>query len=304
MRALVVDPMAPGHLALRQAPDPSPRPDQCLIQVEAFSLNRGEVNRVGRAAEGTVLGWDAAGTVIQPAASGSGPASGTRVVTWAADGAWAERRAVAVEDVALLPDTVDAGVASALPVAGVTALRALRLCGPVLGRRVLVTGAAGGVGRFAVQLAHRAGAHVIAVAGSETRAAGLAELGADELVTNVDAVNAPVFGVIENVGGPTLATAFRLLETGGTVVSIGAASGQPTTLPPGSTIGPHRSLVSFLMHAEGGPLGTDLAYLVGLVASGDLDAQVGWRGTWDRATEAAQLLLDRKVNGKAVLDVR
>ena len=90
---------------------------------------------------------------------------GARVVTFGWAAGWAELRAVDTGELAVLPDGVDHDAAAALPVAGVTALRALRRLGPVLGRRVLITGASGGVGRFAVQLAARAGAHVVAAAG-------------------------------------------------------------------------------------------------------------------------------------------
>ncbi|WP_225987003.1 zinc-binding dehydrogenase [Streptomyces spectabilis] len=85
-------------------------------------------------------------------------------------------------DLAVVPDAVDLGAAGALPVAGVSALQAVRRLGTIEGRRVLVTGASGGVGRFAVQLAALAGAHVIASTGSPERAAGLRELGAAETV--------------------------------------------------------------------------------------------------------------------------
>ncbi|MCL4507929.1 MAG: zinc-binding dehydrogenase [Chloroflexi bacterium] len=302
MRALIVAPDAPGRLRIAEVPDPTPKPGECLIHVEAVSLNRGEVNQIARVAAGTVLGWDAAGTVIQAAAQ-DGPAVGTRVVTNGPARGWAELRAVDVRDLAELPADVDIGAAAALPVAGVTALRALRVAGSLLGRRVLVTGASGGVGRFAVQLAHRAGAYVIAVVGSEARGAGLTTLGADEIVTSIDVVTRPVFAVIETVGGQMLATAFGLLEAGGSVISIGAASGQATTFSPYSTVGPHRSLVSFTMRGEDGSIGQDLAYLAGLVQSGALDPQIAWRGSWERSAEAVQLLLGRKINGKAILDI-
>jgi NADPH:quinone reductase-like Zn-dependent oxidoreductase len=85
---------------------------------------------------------------------------------------WAQRRAASTDNIAVLPDSVEFHAAAALPVAGVTALQALRALGPVVGRRVLITGASGGVGRFAVQLAARAGAHVIAAVGSAARGAG------------------------------------------------------------------------------------------------------------------------------------
>lgn len=302
MRALIVDPQAAGGLSIGEAPDPQPQHAQCLVRVEAVSLNRGEVGAIARSAPGTILGWDAAGTVVQAARNG-GPAVGARVVTNGPNRGWAELRAVPVAELAELPEGMDIGLAAALPVAGVTALRALRIPGNLLGRRVLVTGASGGVGRFAVQLAHKAGAHVIAVVGSEARGAGLAELGANEVVVGIDGVSQRVFAVIENVGGSMLATAFRLLEQGGSLISIGAASGEVTTFPPYSTTGPRRSLISFQMGAEGGPTGADLAYLAGLVHSGALDPQVSWRGSWQRVAEAVQLLLDRKINGKAVLEV-
>lgn len=85
----------------------------------------------------------------------------------------------------MLPDDVDFGSAAALPVAAVTALRAVRALGPVVGRRILITGASGGVGRFAVQLAALAGAHVVAVVGSPERGTGLPELVDAEVVVGV-----------------------------------------------------------------------------------------------------------------------
>ena len=83
---------------------------------------------------------------------------------------------------AVLPDEVTFAQAAALPVAGVTALLALDIGGNPIARRVLVTGASGGVGRFAVQLAHIGGAHVTAVSASPERARGLTDLGADEVI--------------------------------------------------------------------------------------------------------------------------
>ena len=94
-------------------------------------------------------------------------------------GAWAERVAVPVEHLAELPEAVSFEQASTLPVAGLTALRSLELGGFIVGKRVLVTGASGGVGRFAIQLAKLAGAHVTAVA---RRTDGLAQLGADDVL--------------------------------------------------------------------------------------------------------------------------
>ncbi|MBE1587826.1 zinc-binding dehydrogenase [Nonomuraea angiospora] len=106
----------------------------------------------------------------------------------------------------------------------------MRRLGPVLGRRVLVTGASGGVGRFAVQLAARAGAHVIASVGSPERAEGLQALGAGEILAGTAKPAEPVFGVLDNVGGNLLAEVFGALEDGGIALSIGWASCEPTIL--------------------------------------------------------------------------
>jgi NADPH2:quinone reductase len=303
MRALVYDPGAPAGLRLGDAPDPVPQRSQALVDVRAISLNFGELTYLGQQRKpGEVPGWDAAGVVSQPAADGSGPPAGARVVTFGWQGAWAEQRAVDVTELAVVPDHVDLGAASALPVAGVTALQALRRLGAVIGRRVLVTGASGGVGRFAVQLAARAGAHVIASVGSPARGEGLRELGADEVVVGLENVIAPVFGVLDNVGGAQLAEAFALVGDGGSAQSIGKASGEPTTIDFERVrhASGHRRLEPFTVAA---PFGPDLAYLVGLLAAGKLDPQVGWRGSWERAPEAAAALLARRVPGKAVLDI-
>lgn len=161
-----------------------------------------------------------------------------------------------------------------------------------------MTGASGGVGRFAVQLAHLGEAEVMAVVGSEAWGAGLAALGADSVVVGIDAVGGKVDVAIENVGGPTLVGAFALLKAGGTLYSIGGASLEPAVFPPYATVGQERQLISFTL---GGAMGDDLAYLVGLLAAGTLRAQVDWRGGWGRATEAIDLLVGHTIAGKAVL---
>lgn len=296
MRAMVVTPGSASGVELGEAPDPVPAPHEVLVRVQHSSLNFGDVNGAARAENpGAVPGWDAAGVVVKAAEDGSGPAEGQRVLTFGYAGAWAELRAVPVPELAVVPDGVDLAVASALPVAGVTALRALRACGPLLGRRVLVTGASGGVGRYAVQLAALGGAHVVAYA---RRGAGLAELGAAEVVASIDGL-APVDAVIENVGGPTLVAAFTALAPGGALQSIGWTSGEPAVFPPYGTVGLPKSLMSF---QAGSAFGPDLAYLLDLVAAGRLTVDVGWRGSWRRFDEAVAALLGRQVAGKAVLD--
>jgi NADPH:quinone reductase-like Zn-dependent oxidoreductase len=303
MRAVIYDPDARANLRLADVDEPVVADSEALIEVRATALNFGEVHFIDRMRKpGEVPGWDAAGVVLQAAADGSGPPVGTRVVGFDGAGGWAQRRAVPTENLAVLPDSVDFGQAAALPVAGVTALQALRRLGPVVGRRVLVTGASGGVGRFAVQLAARAGAHVIAAVGSAARGAGLTDLGAAEVVVGLADVTEPVFGVLDNVGGQLLAKAFSLVADGGSAQSIGMASNQPTTIDfeAERQIPGHRRLEPFTVRT---PFAPDLAYLVELLAAGEIDPQIGLRTSWTDVSEAAEALLDRRVPGKAVLDV-
>jgi len=165
---------------------------------------------------------------------------------------------------------------------------------------VLITGASGGVGRFAVQLAADAGARVIASVGSAARGEGLARLGAEQVVVGLDGVDQPVDVVLDSVGGRQLVAAWELLAPGGSLQSIGWTSGEPAVFPPYSTIGLAKSLSSFLI---GGEVGAELAALVELLARGRLAVEVGWRGRWEQVAQAAEALRGRRVNGKALLDV-
>src|SRR5947209_14974441 len=152
-RAIVVDPQAPGRLAIKPVELRDPDRDEVAVRVSAISLNRGETRRALQVAEpGWRPGWDFTGVVETAAADGSGPKAATRVVGLLPSGAWAERVNCRSHAVAALPDAVSDAEAATLPVAGLTALHALRQGGLLLGRKVLVDGASGGGGALACQL--------------------------------------------------------------------------------------------------------------------------------------------------------
>jgi NADPH2:quinone reductase len=310
MRALLVDRPAPAGVRTGEAPDPVPAPGQALVRVQAASLNYGEIaaaagrvpDGIDGPPDGLVLGSDAAGTIERAAADGSGPPAGTPVVTMGLTGAVAELRAVPTAAIG-----VDPGAASTLPVAGLTALRALRRIGPLGGRRILVTGATGGVGRFAAQLARLAGAQVVATTSDPaSHGDALRALGADEIFRRPAEVSQPVDGVVDQVGGAQLVEAFRVLRPHGTLVAVGHSSDDGEHFAYGDLFGNggrhNRSIVTFFLGSTS-DFASDLTWLAVQVATGALDAAPAWRGGLLQAPDAALALLGRQLHGKAVIDM-
>lgn len=141
MHALVRDGECDPPVAVREVPEPEPAAHEALVDMRASSLNRGELSLLANRDDGGLPGQDVAGVVRREAADGSGPAAGGRVVGLVEGAAWAERVAVPTARLAELPDGVDFERASTLGIAGLTALRIVRLGGSLIGRSVLVTAA-------------------------------------------------------------------------------------------------------------------------------------------------------------------
>jgi NADPH:quinone reductase len=304
MLALVSHPDAP-YAQLSEVAEPVPLPHQALVEVEAISLNRGECRRLSAMDAGSVTGWDLAGEVVEAAADGTGPAVGARVVGLKNPGAWVQRAAVDTEFLAELPAGITLEQAATLPVAGLTALLSLDLGGFVVGKRVLVTGASGGVGRFAIQLARLGGAHVTAFA---RRAEGLRELGADVVVAELTTDGDDFDVILDGVGGTVLGLCLQRVAPLGTVISFASTLAEPVSYPAreffvraagAKLVGFY--LFGFLSHSRS--TATDLRRLADLVADGRVDPQIDKVWPWDEAGEAITALMDRRVAGKAVLRV-
>ncbi|MBO0776956.1 MAG: zinc-binding dehydrogenase, partial [Actinobacteria bacterium] len=226
MLGYVTDPSAPAGITRRELPGPQPGPHDVLVEVGAFAVNRGELSLIEQRRDGWSPGQDVAGVVVAATQDGTGPGVGSRVVGIADGGGWSERVPVPSHRAAELPEQVSFAQAAALPVAGLTALRALRTGGALIGRRVLVTGASGGVGSFAVQLARAAGARVSALVSSNSRMDAVTGLGADEVLTELGPGSGPFDLVLDGVGGSVLTAAIRRLAQGGLVAAYGVASGE------------------------------------------------------------------------------
>ena len=306
MLALVNTPKGPAPVELRQVPVPTPGPHDALVAVHAFSLNRGELRSFRNNEEGWIPGQDVSGVVLQAAADGSSPAVGTRVVALTDEFGWAEHVAVPGHRMAALPDSVSFAAAAALPVAGLTALRTLRHGAPLLGKRVLITGAAGGVGHLAVQLAARSGARVTAVVGRPERAAGLEELGASEVVVGIDQAQGRFGLILESAGGTSLAAALRLVAANGAVVVYGNSSGEPTAISFADFRGAQNARLQSFFYFTSGPeeqFAPDLALLVSLIADRSLTPQTGPERNWRELAHVAEDLRERRLGGKAVFRV-
>jgi NADPH:quinone reductase len=304
VRAIVCSPESPDRIIFRELPEPLAAADEAVITVRAVSLNRGEFRRLQWEIDGWRPGYDVAGVIEAEAADGSSPPNGTRVIGLLPNGAWAERVAVPTRVIAPIPDDLSFEAASTVPVAGLTALAALAHGDPLLGRRVLITGAAGGVGRFAVQIARLQGAgSVTALVRNAGRGAGLAALGA-AVVTEPSADGEEFDVIMESVGGPTLAAALGRLASGGTLISIGGSSDTLTTFDglAFARKGPITMYgMSLFRELERQGMGSrELSDLLALVAAGRLDPQIDRVASWREMGSLLRALGNREVNGKAV----
>lgn len=309
MRAMVVNPSAPGRLALQEVAMPQPATNEALVRVAAISLTPYEVKAVASAEPGTRPGWEFAGTVDRAAANGSGPREGARVAGFLDAGAWAEWLAVPMATLGVLPDRVSFAQAATLPIAGLTALYALERGGPLLGRSVLITGASGGVGQFALQLARHGGAaRVVGVVRSAAHAEAARTAGAQEVVVSEDNAGAKPFGpydvILESVGGASLASALPLVAEGGTCVAFGTTGGGESTIKVFDLYGRGGvSLYGFLINYEVKlqPIAEGLPRLARMVADGTLRTSIGAQAPWTEIARVGQALLERRFTGKAVL---
>ena len=307
IRAVVVDAGAPAHLSVREVEASEAGPAEALIRVRAISLNRGEVRGAQNAKDGARPGWDIAGVVEQAASDGSGPRQGDRVVGLLRTGAWAELVPIPTTNLAVLPDGVSFEAASTLPVAGLTALFALDRADGLLGRRVLVTGASGGVGHLGVQMAAQAGAAVIGLVRQDRHIAPVSEAGAQVVVADETGAAAKDYGpfnlVLESVGGQVLGNVMGMMAPSGHIVCYGVSGGGPASFDSAAVLRSrlHISGLAVFTEIARETASVGLSRLVAMVAEGSLNPLIAIEAPWTQIGEVAQQLLDRSYPGKSVL---
>ncbi|HWP34170.1 MAG TPA: NADP-dependent oxidoreductase [Thermodesulfobacteriota bacterium] len=230
----------PEVLRYEDAPRPEPGDGDVLVRVHAAGVNpvdwkvrEGYLRKAVPHRLPLVLGWDLSGTVERLGPGASGFAPGEAVYArpdLARDGAYAEFIAVRAAELAPKPASLDHVQAAAVPLAALTAWQALfdapapyTSIGLSPGQTILIHGAAGGVGHFAVQLARWRGARVIATASGKNERF-VRELGADEFVDytrqRFEEVVREVDAVLDTVGGQTQARSWRVIKKGGVLASI------------------------------------------------------------------------------------
>jgi len=258
MRAIILHTHGgPEQLVPAEIPDPAPLPDEVVVDLTAAALNRRDVwQRSAPGNDGAVLGSDGAGRVSALGSDVTGIAVGDEVVInpsvgwgdaedapaegWAIlgvprQGTYAERIAIPAADVRPRPHELTWHESAALPLAGLTAWRALVTRGRVQpGMRVLVTGAGGGAATFLVQIARAFGAEVTVTSSSDQKIARSIELGAAHGVRYTDpgwpAQVGEVDLVVDSAGAPAWPGALDCLRRGGTLVSFGRTGGVSTEL--------------------------------------------------------------------------
>ena len=255
----------PDVFRYEEVPDPTVGDGEVLVRVEAVSIEGGDtLNRLGGDLTATphIVGYQAAGTVVEAGADVSGLAVGDRVVTVGVDGSHAELRAVPEILCWQIPDGLATDVAACVPVPFGTADDCLFEFGHLqAGETALVHAGAGGVGIAAIQMAKRAGARVFATASSDDRLERLRELGLDEGINYrthdfvaearrlTDGRGIDV--VVDSVGGLTLQGSINVLAYRGRCVTVGDAGRSAAERLDISTMRPNNQTLSgYFLGAE------------------------------------------------------
>lgn len=308
----------PDVFRYEDVPDPECHRKGVVIRVEAVSIEGGDtLNRFRGAlvARPHVVGYQAAGEVIQVGEEVHDLKIGDKVVTTGGFGSHAELRAVPARTAWRIPDGMDVRQAAVIPVPFGTADDCLFEFGRMQkGEIVLVQAGASGVGVAAIQLAARAGAAmVLATASSDERLERLKPLGlthginykdkdvAAEVARLTDKHMADV--IVDSVGGPTLQSSINSLAYRGRVSMVGQAGREPMKVDVGSMMGGNRSLSGVFLGAEitSDRVYNNIAKLIGDVARGDLKVLIDREFPLSEAAEAHRYIESRQAVGRVLL---
>jgi NADPH:quinone reductase-like Zn-dependent oxidoreductase len=292
-----------SSLKLEEVPRLSIADDQVLVRVHDAGVNpidwkirQGHMKQVRPATFPMIVGQDFAGEVVEPGKAVTQFTVGDRVFGFA-QGTYAEYAAAPASTVAAIPNSIDFANAAALPTAGSTALQLVRdVVGAKPDKRILIHGAAGGVGSYASQIARNLGAHVIATATGED-IEYLKSLGVDEVIDykreHFEDKTTGLDAVIDLVGGETLSRSYAVVKKGGVL----ATTVQPIDQSAAKRAG--IQAVQVVMKRDA----ADLAELARLVQNGELKPRLDKSMSLSHAREAQELSESGKTRGKVILKV-
>lgn len=307
----------PEVLRYVDVPDPVCPDDGLVIRVKAVSVEGGDtINRATQAPPHTayVVGYAAAGEVVEVGRDVRGFHVGQAVTTMGMDGSHAELRAVSAKTTWLLPEGLDSGVAAAIPIAFGTAHQCLHAAGKLSrGETVLVQGGAGGVGIAMIQLAKLGGGRVIATVSGKERTDRLMRLGLDAAIDHrtedVAETARHLTGgsgvdlAVDPVGGSTLASSIASLKPHGRLVFVGNAGGGELTLDLWPAMMANLSLTGVFMGTEfeKGSVYRNVADLLAQAAQGEIEVIIDKRFALAEAVQAHRYIAENQVFGRVLL---
>ena len=331
MRAYVLKQYGgPEGSRLMDVPAPAPRPRDILVEVRAAGLNpmdfkfrQGKLRAILRPKLPFVLGNEFAGIVIAVGSDVKRFGVGDRVFARVAKdraGAFAEQACVDEDDAAHMPRNLDFTAAAAVPLAALTALQALRdELGVRPGQKLFISGGAGGVGTFAIQIAKGMGAYVTTTA-SKRGEALVRSLGCDEVidytVQDISSEQGRFDAGLDLIGGKTLEQMFEIMKPGARIVSVAALPEPQTAI---RDLGDRRALaaifwlISYSIRSRARragvsyrylfmhPSGSDLALLAELIEQGKLKAVVDRTYPFAKIAEALDYVEAGRAKGKVVV---
>lgn len=302
-------------LRVEEIDEPEAEPGTVVVEVAAAGVNMAEWHMMSgeptmmrlvtglRRPKRPGLGQDVAGTVVGVGPGVESFAVGDHVFG-SARASWANFASASADLLQPVPPGVSLAQAAAVPMSGYTALQALRTLGTLAGKTIAITGAGGGVGSYAVQLAAKRGAHVTAIC-SASKATFVRDLGAHDVVnyatTDPTSISGCFDAVLDFAGGLPLSHWRRVITPGGTLVLGGSEGGGRVLGPMGRSLRAPltRGLKAVTLMAS--TRGEDIAELAFALASGELRSTVSQTYTFDQAAEAVDALRGAVHAGKIVL---
>jgi NADPH:quinone reductase-like Zn-dependent oxidoreductase len=303
MRAMQLDNYGePDALHLVELPMPEVKPGSIRLRIRAAAVNPADYKwRSGMLQAFMplnfphVLGYDVAGTVDEIGPGVTGIQKGARVVAMLSHidkGGYAEYAVIPAEHAVPIPDHLDFATAAALPTGGLTGVQLIEeFIQPEPGQTVLITGATGACGRFAMFATQKLGARAIAAVRA-TQCAEARALGAAGVIIlgEHEWTGTPFDHVADTVGGPAVAQLCRHVAPGGRIGTIATLPIDPAGLP--------SAPVFFAVHYDP----ARLAKLAQTVAAGDLPVPIAQRLPLAEAAEAHRLVEAGGTNGKVILE--